>query len=545
MKRLSFLIPALAALAAAQTVPDNVTFEKDVAYNPRIRLMMDVARPKGPGPHPAVLAIHGGGFRSGERASYHALILRLAQHGYVAATMDYRLAPRNQFPAPVQDVKAAVRFLRTNAERFAIDPERIAAVGESAGAHLALMAAFTPGVAEFEPAGPARDPSSRLSCVVSFYAPSDLTRIYGKGEGALETLSPFLGGNLENARTEHLLASPLYWITPQAPPVLAIHGTADALVPYEQSQWLVDQLKRVGVKAELETIQGGGHQFAGKDAERAEQRMVAFLDGHLGLRPPLRILLVSDHGARGQVVAMEWPSGRELWTVPNRSGHDVQPLPNGHVLFTMGAARQVLEIDKDRKTVWTYGPEEGLQHPISAERLANGNTLIGDAQLGKVIEIDKDRNVVWKYESPDLSNMRMRNSRRTASGTTLIAVEAAGKIIEVNRAGEIVWSYTAEGGPRRRPYRAIRLPNGNTWITLTDPGEVVEVDRSGKVVRSIAGEKTDIRMLWASGFDLLPNGNLVVSDYMGHRLREIDKAGKVVHDVRIPTRSTASIAVVP
>jgi len=231
--------------------------------------------------------------------------------------------------------------------------------------------------------------------------------------------------------------------------------------------------------------------------------------------------------------------------VPNRNGHDVQPLPNGHVLYTMGAARQVVEIDKERKTVWTYGPEEGLQHPISAERLANGNTLIGDAQLGKVIEIDKDRNVVWKYESPDLANMRMRNSRRTASGTTLIAVEAAGKIIEVNRAGEIVWSYTGEGGPRRRPYKAIRLPNGNTWITLTDPGEVVEVDPSGKVLRSIAGEKTDIRLLWASGFDVFPNGNLVVSDYMGHRLREIDKAGKVVHDVRIPTRSTASIALVP
>ena len=545
MKRLCLLIPALAALAAAQTPPDNITFEKDIAYGGRGGPMMDVARPKGPGPFPAVLAIHGGGFRSGERSSYHALIFRLAQHGYVAATMDYRLAPRAQFPAPVQDVKAAVRFLRANAERFAIDPERIAAIGESAGANLALMLGLTPGAAQFETGGPTSNQSSRVSCVVSYYAPTDLTRIYAKGEGASEIVPLFLGGNLENTRTAHLMASPLYWVTPQAPPVLAIHGTADRQVPYEQSQWLVDQLNRVGAKAELETIEGGGHGFTGRDAERAELRMIAFLDEHLGLKPPQKILLVCDHGARGQVVALEWPSGRELWTVPNRTGHDVQPLPNGHVLYTMGPARQVVEMDENHKPVWTYGPDEGLQHPISAERLANGNTLIGDAQLGKVIEIDKDRNVVWKYESADLANMRMRNSRRTATGTTLISVEAAGKIIEVNRAGEIVWTFTGEGGPKRRPYKGIRLPNGNTWISMSDPGEVVEVDPSGKVVRSIAGEKNDIRMVWASGFDLLPNGNLVVSDYQGHRVVEIDKGGKVVHEVRFPTRSTASIALVP
>lgn len=544
MLRIVSAIPLLAALAAAQTVPDGVTLEKDVVYNPGGRLMMDVARPKGPGPFPAVLAIHGGGFSAGERGSYLPDILRLAQHGYVAATVDYRLAPRNQFPAALQDVKSAVRFLRANAQRFTIDPERMAAIGESAGAHLALMIGLTPGVAEFE-GGANRDQSSRVACVVSFYGPTDLARIYGKSEVAERVLPLFLGGNLENTRMAHLIASPMNWITPLAPPVLAIHGAKDPQVPYEQSQWLVEQLKRAGATAELETIQDGGHGFQGKDAEQAERRMVAFLDKNLGLLPPSKVLLVADHGGRSQVAALEWPSGRELWTVPNRGGHDVQPLPDGHVLYTLGNDHKVVEMDAEHKQVWTYGVEEGLQHPISAQRLPNGNTLIGDAQIGKVIEVDKDRKIVWTYASPDLANMRMRNSRRLPGGTTLISVEAAGKIIEVNHEGDIIWSYTGEGGPKRRPYKGIRLPNGNTIITLTDPGEVVEVDRAGKIVRSIAGEKSDIRLIWASGFDVLDSGNLLVSDYQGRRVIEIDKAGKVVHEVRMPGRATASIVMVP
>ena len=405
MKKLIFLFPLL---AAAQTVPDGVTFEKDVVYSPGNKLMMDVARPKSPGLHPAVVAIHGGGFFGGERSAWDTSILRLAQHGYVGVTVDYRLAPKIQFPAPLQDIKAAVRFLRANAEKYAIDPERFAAVGDSAGANLALMLGFTPGVADFEGGGN-RDQSSRVSCVVAFYSPSDFTRIYTT-QAIRDMLPMYLGGSLENAAAVHRLASPLYWVTPQAPPVLAIHGTKDPQVRLEQSQWLVERLKQAGATAELETIEGGGHGFEGADAERAERRMIEFLDRHLGMKPAQQVLLVSDHGARGQIVAMEWPSGRELWTVPNHNGHDVQPLPGGHVLYTINPERKVVEMDADHKPVWTYGAEEGLQHPISAQRLPNGNTLIGDAQLGRVIEIDKDRNIVWKYESADLANMRMRNS---------------------------------------------------------------------------------------------------------------------------------------
>ena len=119
LRALSLSFALAACLAAQPAVPDHVLFEQDIEYsNVGGRMAMDIAMPDGPGPFPAVVAIHGGGFRAGKRESYHPLILKLAQRGYVAATVTYRLSPRNQFPAAVQDVKAAVRFLRANARRF-------------------------------------------------------------------------------------------------------------------------------------------------------------------------------------------------------------------------------------------------------------------------------------------------------------------------------------------------------------------------------------------------------------------------------------------
>lgn len=540
-------LPAILVLAAGLTaqpvIPEHVIFEQDIEYsNTGGRMAMDIAMPDGPGPFPAVVAIHGGGFRAGKRESYHPLILKLAQRGYVAATVTYRLSPRNQFPAAVHDVKAAVRFLRANARRFRIDPDRIGATGGSAGGHLALFLAVTGGIPEFEGSGPNLDQSSRVQCVVNYYGPTDFTQSYGKSVDAAEVLPLFLGGDLEHARAYHLKASPLYWVNPTAAPILTVHGTKDNYVAYEQALWLKERLTAAGVPNELETIEGAGHGFKGADAERAEKRMFEFFDRWLAKKPQ-RILLGADHGPNGEVVAMEWPSGKELWTVPNRSGHDVQALPNGHVLYTTGSWRQVIEMDAQHKPVWVFS--KGLEHPISAQRLANGNTLIGDAKLGRVIEVDPSGKEVWRYESPDLADMRMRSSRRTPQGTTFISVEAAGKIIEVNRDGKIVWSFTGEGGPKRRPYQAHRLPNGNVLLGMTEPGEVVEVDPGGKVVRSVAGAKMDTQIGWASGIQPLPGGGWIQVDYTGRRLIEFDANGVVVNEIRTGSRTFASISIVP
>ena len=270
--------------AADPEVPADVIYEKEVEYsNPDGQhLQMNIARPKkAEGTLPAVLFIHAGGFRAGHRDGYNNLIVRLAQRGYVAATVSYRLAPKYQFPAAVHDTKAAVRWLRANAAKYQIDPTRIGVTGGSAGGHLAQFLAVTAGVPMFEGDGGNADQSSTVSCVVNVYGPSDFTKSYGKSVDAAEVLPLFLGGNLESARHRHIVSSPLNWVTPAAAPTLCIHGTEDKYVAHEQAVWLIDRLKACDVDAELLTLEGAGHGFKGKDAEVADEALFKFFDKQL------------------------------------------------------------------------------------------------------------------------------------------------------------------------------------------------------------------------------------------------------------------------
>ena len=283
---LAALLGILPHLSAAETeaIPEGVIFERGIEFaNPDGQhLQLNLARPKAPqGPCPTVLCIHGGGFRAGTREGYDALCLQFAKRGYVAGTVTYRLAPKYPFPAAVHDVKAAVRFLRHHAADYGVDPDRIGTMGGSAGGHLALMLGVTAGVAQFEGDGGYPQTSSRVRCVVSYFGPSDFTQSYGKSVDAAEVLPLFLGGNLEQQRPRHILASPLNWVTPEAAPTLCIHGTKDPYVAYEQATWMMDRLKSSGVEAELLTLEGAGHGFRGPDAEKADAAMFDFFDRHL------------------------------------------------------------------------------------------------------------------------------------------------------------------------------------------------------------------------------------------------------------------------
>lgn len=278
-------LPNARAADAKLAVPDGVLFESDIEYSRPggERLALDMARPKNPkGLCPAVVCIHGGGFRAGNREHHDKLCIELAERGYVAVTVTYRLAPKFQFPAAVNDVKAAVRWLRANATKYGVDPARIGATGDSAGGHLALFLGVTGDAKEFDAAeGGAADQSSRVQCVVDIYGPSDFTKSYGASVDAAEVLPLWLGGDLKTAKHKHIVASPLNWVSPNAAPTLAIHGTQDKYVAHEQAVWIIDRLRAADVEAELQTLEGAGHGFKDEDAKRARAAMLAFFDKHL------------------------------------------------------------------------------------------------------------------------------------------------------------------------------------------------------------------------------------------------------------------------
>lgn len=248
-------------------------------------LQLNIARPKSDEKAPAILCIHGGGFRAGKREYWDARCKKMAERGYVAATVTYRLAPQHQFPAAIHDVKAAVRWLRANAERYHIDPERIGVTGDSAGGHLAQFLGVTEGVPEFEGTGGSAQQPSHVRCVVNIYGPSDFTKSYGKSVDADVVLPLWLGGDLDHERHRHVLASPLNWVTPDAAPTLLIHGTEDKYVAFEQAQWMYDRMKAADVKVELLKLEGAGHGFKGADLEKSEAAMFEFFDRHLKPAP--------------------------------------------------------------------------------------------------------------------------------------------------------------------------------------------------------------------------------------------------------------------
>ncbi|MSR66443.1 MAG: alpha/beta hydrolase [Pedosphaera sp.] len=288
MKHFALVASALLAVtlhlgAADPIVPDNVSFERNIEFaNPDDQhLQLNIARPKNArGPLPAVICIHGGGFRAGSREGYNKLCLTLAENGFAAFTVSYRLAPKYQFPAAVHDTKAAVRWLRMNAKKFNIDPERIGVTGGSAGGHLAQFLGVTTGLKEFE-GDQNVGVSSHVACVVNVYGPSDFTKSYGKSVDAHVVLPLWLGGDLKTALANHIRSSPLNWVTPAAAPTLLIHGTEDKYVAHEQAVWMRDRLVTSGVSAELLTLEGAGHGFKGADAEKADRALLEFFTQQL------------------------------------------------------------------------------------------------------------------------------------------------------------------------------------------------------------------------------------------------------------------------
>lgn len=270
-------------------LPDSIRVERDVPYaatdNPRQRLeILLPTTPHDGNPLPVVVFIHGGGWKGGDRRAGIPRLVPLVTTGhYAGISVGYRLSPESTWPAQVHDCKAAIRWIRANAAKYNLDPDRIGVMGPSAGGHLVAMLGTSGDVKPLEGTlGKHPDISSRVSCVVDWFGPSDLPAINNgvpRRENADSAVAGLLGGKLEEKLELAREASPITYITKDDPPFLIIHGTEDRLVPVDQSRRLNVKLKEAGVETGLIEIEGGGHgNFQSAELQR---RIGLFLDKHL------------------------------------------------------------------------------------------------------------------------------------------------------------------------------------------------------------------------------------------------------------------------
>jgi acetyl esterase/lipase len=254
---------------------------KDIVYGTAggQELKLDLARPKSlTHAAPAIVWIHGGAWRGGNKEDFTPLAVESAKRGYVAVSISYRLVPKFLFPSQVEDSKCAVRWLRANAEKYQVDPDRIGVVGGSAGAHLAMMLGTMDTGDGLEGDGGSPEVSSRVQAVVSFAGPTNLQSEYPPASKNL--VADFLGGPAAEKADVAKAASPITYVNAGDPPMLLIQGTKDPLVQHEQAIQMVEALTKAGVPGRVELMIGEGHGWP-KEHDRVMRATFEFLDRYL------------------------------------------------------------------------------------------------------------------------------------------------------------------------------------------------------------------------------------------------------------------------
>ena len=278
----------LCLLTGAWAQDKPLRLERDLVYGEAggQQLKLDLARPDSEDVLPAVVFVHGGGWAAGDKNSYWGQAQALAKLGYVCATVGYRLVKpdTNKWPAQLDDVQRAVRWLRSQAARFKLDPERFGAVGGSAGGHLVALLG-TRDTRDNSDEALAKFPS-RVQCVVDVFGPTDFTVDLAQGGGqgprAAALVRGLLGKSREEAPELYKDASPALFVDAKAAPALVFHGAADTLVPPDQSRRYEAALKKAGVEATLIVFEGEGHGFAKRESQdRYAKETVAFLNRQL------------------------------------------------------------------------------------------------------------------------------------------------------------------------------------------------------------------------------------------------------------------------
>ncbi|HVY71523.1 MAG TPA: alpha/beta hydrolase [Verrucomicrobiae bacterium] len=276
----------LKTISQPKELPAGVVEMKDLEYGKvgERPLKLDLYAPENlTKPVPALVFIHGGAWSGGSRDVYKYYTVRYAKRGYVAVTVSYRLSGEAPFPAALEDVKCAVRWLRANAAKYHVDPGHIAAIGRSAGGHLALLAGYSAGAPDLEGTGGNPGVSSAVQAVVDFYGVYDMTTPFAQKAGSVKK---FLGGKTyEEAPELWAKSSPSHYLKAGAPPTLILHGTIDDVVPIEQSDTLARRLKELNVPVTYDRLEGWPHamDLAEPVNERCQYFMNQFLAKYLPL----------------------------------------------------------------------------------------------------------------------------------------------------------------------------------------------------------------------------------------------------------------------
>jgi acetyl esterase/lipase len=267
--------PALLLLAGVVAAAPALHVDMPYQTIAGVQLKLDIAIPgNGPGPHPVIVCLHGGGWSMGGKGSFRKYLpgfagRGFAGRGYAAAAIQYRLAPDHQFPAPIEDVHAAIRYIRANAERWNLDPTRVTILGASAGAHLALLAGL--------------DNRSAVNAIIDISGPTDL-RDWRMGPTAEQALQKTTGKTSAMLVTEFLgatppgVASPVLRVRAGGMPVLIFQWKEDQAVAAEQVHRLIGILQQTKVRHEVVWFEGRGHALAGPGVEQTVPRTIEFLD---------------------------------------------------------------------------------------------------------------------------------------------------------------------------------------------------------------------------------------------------------------------------
>lgn len=223
--------------------------------------VLDLLLPEGDGPFPLILQVHGGGWISGSKLGEdEAAIFKLVSQGYAIASVEYRLAQEAKWPAQIYDVKAAVRFLRANAETYHLDCSHITAWGNSAGGHLVQFLAATNGDAEWEDLSMGNEnQSSSVESLISWYGASDMMDDSKEKDPAFVPAKILMGFSREENPGAYFAASPIWHVTNRFPRSLFQHGYEDELIDWKQSWRIVEKINTLAgeKRADFELIAGG------------------------------------------------------------------------------------------------------------------------------------------------------------------------------------------------------------------------------------------------------------------------------------------------